>query len=178
MMCTSNWPSVHQTTSWRCPVITRRTTRHMVGRRGEAFSSCVVHYASSARGYQAVLVPPTVLTTFHRRHARTAIVFTHSAADLHWPELGVGLLKITWKKNSMQLHHQLLITCIDLLLHLSIPSCSLSLPDNTLCQRPGDQNPHTGADLLLSSLVSTALLIPSMNSTATRVSCSTSASGR
>ena len=62
--------------------------RDMVGRQGEAFSSRVLHYASSLHG-----------TKQYWQHQRSrllsmvdtlglpTIFFTHSAADLQWPEL-------------------------------------------------------------------------------------------
>ena len=67
----------------------------------------------------------------------------------------------------MLLHCQsLIITCIDLPLHISMTSPSSSLPGNTPCQRPWDQSQHAGADALSSSPVPTAPLIlpiPSMS---------------
>ena len=60
----------------------------MVGREGEAFSNRVLHYASSLRG--------TRQYWFKQRSRLIAMVdtlglptvfFTHSAADLQWPEL-------------------------------------------------------------------------------------------
>ena len=62
--------------------------RDMVGREGEAFSNRVVHYAASLRG--------TKQYWFRQRSRLIAMVdtlglptifFTHSAADLQWPEL-------------------------------------------------------------------------------------------
>ncbi len=62
--------------------------RDMVGRGGEAFSSRGLHYASSLRG--------TRQYWFQQRSRLIAMVdmlglptvfFTHSAADLQWPEL-------------------------------------------------------------------------------------------
>ena len=60
----------------------------MVGRQGEAFSSRVLHYASSLRGTKQY---------WQRQRSRLlsmvdtlglpTIFFTHSAADLQWPEL-------------------------------------------------------------------------------------------
>ena len=62
--------------------------RDMVGRQGEAFSSRVLHYASSLRGMKQY---------WQRQRSRLlsmvdtlglpTIFFTHSAADLQWPEL-------------------------------------------------------------------------------------------
>ena len=62
--------------------------RDMVGRQGEAFSNRVVHYASSLRGTKQY---------WYRQRSRLlamvdtlrlpTIFFTHSAADLQWPEL-------------------------------------------------------------------------------------------
>ena len=82
----------------------------------------------------------------------------------------------------MLLHSQLLIiTCVDLLFHLSIPSRSSTLLGSTPCRRPWDQSLPAGADVLLLSPVPTALLIlltPSTNSIAASLSCSTSASAR
>ena len=62
--------------------------RDMVGRKGEAFSNRVLHYAASLRG--------TKQYWFRQRSRLIAMVntlglptifFTHSAADLQWPEL-------------------------------------------------------------------------------------------
>ncbi len=62
--------------------------RDMVGREGEAFSNRVLHYASSLRG--------TRQYWFRQRSRLISMVdtlglptmfFTHSAADLQWPEL-------------------------------------------------------------------------------------------
>ena len=60
----------------------------MVGRQGEAFSSRVLHFASSLRGTKQY---------WQRQRSRLlsmvdtlglpTIFFTHSAADLQWPEL-------------------------------------------------------------------------------------------
>ena len=61
--------------------------RDMVGRQGEAFSSRVLHYASCLRGTKQY---------WQRQRSRLLsmvdtlglpTVFTHSAADLQWPEL-------------------------------------------------------------------------------------------
>ena len=62
--------------------------RDMVGRQGEAFSSRVLHYASSLRGTRQY---------WQRQRSRLlsmvdtlglpTIFFTHSGADLQWPEL-------------------------------------------------------------------------------------------
>ena len=62
--------------------------RDMVGRQGEAFSSRVLHYASSLRGTKQY---------WQRQRSRLlsmvdtlglpTVFFTHSAADLQWPEL-------------------------------------------------------------------------------------------
>ena len=62
--------------------------RDMVGRQGEAFSSRVLHFASSLRGTKQY---------WQRQRSRLlsmvdtlglpTIFFTHSAADLQWPEL-------------------------------------------------------------------------------------------
>ena len=47
---------------------------------------------------------------------------------------GSRAVEITWRKNSVLLHRQLLIiTCVDLLFHLSIPSRSLTLLGSTPC---------------------------------------------
>ena len=62
--------------------------RDMVGREGEAFSNCVLHYVTSLRG--------TRHYWFKQRSHLIAkvdtlglptVFFTHSAADLQWPEL-------------------------------------------------------------------------------------------
>ena len=62
--------------------------RDMVGREGQQFSNHVLHYAGSLRGTRQY---------WSRQHSRLiamvdtiglpTIFFTHSAADLHWPEL-------------------------------------------------------------------------------------------
>ena len=62
--------------------------RDMIGRQGEAFSNRVLHYASSLRGTKQY---------WQRQRSRLlsmvdtlglpTIFFTHSAADLQWPEL-------------------------------------------------------------------------------------------
>ena len=62
--------------------------RDMVGRQGEAFSNRVLHYASTLRGTKQY---------WYRQHSGLlsmvdtlglpTIFFTHSAADLQWPEL-------------------------------------------------------------------------------------------
>ena len=62
--------------------------RDMVGRQGEAFSTRVLHYASSLRGTKQY---------WQRQRSRLlsmvdtlglpTVFFTHSAADLQWPEL-------------------------------------------------------------------------------------------
>ena len=62
--------------------------RDMVGRQGEAFSSRVLHFASSLRGTKQY---------WQRQRSRLlsmvdtlglpTVFFTHSAADLQWPEL-------------------------------------------------------------------------------------------
>ena len=84
--------------------------------------------------------------------------------------MALVLSKITWRKNSVLLHRQLLIiTCIYLLINLSIPSHSSTLLGSTPCRRPWDQSLHAGADALLSSLIPTTLLIlltPTTNSIA------------
>ena len=64
--------------------------RDMVGRDGEAFSNRVLHYATSLRGTRQY---------WFRQHSRLiamvdtlglpTIFFTHSAADLQWPELAM-----------------------------------------------------------------------------------------
>ena len=62
--------------------------RDMVGRQGEAFSNRVLHYASSLRGtkqywYQQRSRLLSMVDTL----GLPTIFFTHSAADLQWPEL-------------------------------------------------------------------------------------------
>ena len=62
--------------------------RDMVGRQGEAFSNRVLHYASSLRGtkqywYQQRSRLLSMVDTLGLH----TIYFTHSAADLQWPEL-------------------------------------------------------------------------------------------
>ena len=62
--------------------------RDRVGRQGEAFSSRVLHYASSLRGTRQYwqLKRSQVLSMVDTLDLPT-IFFTHSAADLQWPEL-------------------------------------------------------------------------------------------
>ena len=61
--------------------------RDMVGREGEAFSNRVLHYAASLRGtkqywfrHRSRLI--SMLDTL----CLPTIFFTHSAADLQWPD--------------------------------------------------------------------------------------------
>ena len=69
--------------------------RDMVGREGEAFSNRVLHYAASLRG--------TRQYWFRQRSRLIAMVdtlglptvfFTHSAADLQWPELAASSVQM------------------------------------------------------------------------------------
>ncbi len=65
--------------------------RDMVGREGEAFSNCVLHYAASLRGMrQYWFRQRSRLIAMHGGPdtlGLPTVFFTHSAADLHWPEL-------------------------------------------------------------------------------------------
>ena len=62
--------------------------RDMVGRQGEAFSNCVLHYASSLRGTkQHWYCQRSQLLSMVDTLGLPTIFFTHSAADLQWPEL-------------------------------------------------------------------------------------------
>ena len=73
--------------------------RDMVGREGETFSNRVLHYASSLRGTKQY---------WYRQRSRLlsmvdtlglpTIFFTHSAADLQWPELA-HLICPAWRAN-------------------------------------------------------------------------------
>ena len=60
----------------------------VVGREGEAFSNRVLHYASSLRGTrQYWLKQRGRLISMVDTLGLPTIFFTHSAADLQWPEL-------------------------------------------------------------------------------------------
>ena len=62
--------------------------RDMVGREGEAFSNRVLHYASSLRGTkQYWFKQRNRLISMVDTLGLPTIFFTHSAADLQWPEL-------------------------------------------------------------------------------------------
>ena len=62
--------------------------RDMVGRQGEAFSSRVLHYASSLRGTKQYWQrQQSRLLSMVDTLGLPTIFFTHSAADLQWPEL-------------------------------------------------------------------------------------------
>ena len=62
--------------------------RDMVGRQGEAFSSRVLHYASSLRGTKQYWQHQwSRLLSMVDTLGLPTIFFTHSAADLQWPEL-------------------------------------------------------------------------------------------
>ena len=62
--------------------------RDMVGRQGEAFSNRVLHYASSLRGTkQHWQCQRSRLLSMVDTLGLPTIFFTHSAADLQWPEL-------------------------------------------------------------------------------------------
>ena len=62
--------------------------RDMVGRQGEAFSSRVMHYAASLRGTkQYWFRQRSRLISMVDTLGLPTIFFTHSAADLQWPEL-------------------------------------------------------------------------------------------
>ena len=60
--------------------------RDMVGRQGEAFSNRVLHYASSLHGTKQYRQRSRLLSMVDTLGLPT-IFFTHSAADLQWPEL-------------------------------------------------------------------------------------------
>ena len=60
----------------------------MVGREGEVFSNRVLHYASSLRGTQQYWFRQrSRLISMVDTLGLPTIFFTHSAADLQWPEL-------------------------------------------------------------------------------------------
>ena len=62
--------------------------RDMVGREGEAFSNRVLHYASSLRGTRQYWFKQRgQLISMVDTLGLPTIFFTHSAADLQWPEL-------------------------------------------------------------------------------------------
>ena len=62
--------------------------RDMVGRQGETFSNHVLHYASSLRGTKQYWYQQrSRLLSMMDSHGLPTIFFTHSAADLQWPEL-------------------------------------------------------------------------------------------
>ena len=62
--------------------------RQMVGAEGEIFSNRVLHYAASLRGTkQYWFRQRTRLISMVDTLGLPTIFFTHSAADLHWPEL-------------------------------------------------------------------------------------------
>ena len=57
----------------------------MVGRDGEAFSSRVLHYASTLRGTRQYWMKRLIAMV--DTLGLPTVFFTHSAADSHWPEL-------------------------------------------------------------------------------------------
>lgn len=60
----------------------------MVGREGEAFSNRVLHYAATLRGiHQYWFRQRSQLISMVDTLGLPIIFFTHSAADLQWPEL-------------------------------------------------------------------------------------------
>ena len=62
--------------------------RDMVGREGEAYSNCVLHYVASLQGTrQYWFKQRSRLITMVDTLGLPTIFFTHSAADLQWPEL-------------------------------------------------------------------------------------------
>ena len=62
--------------------------RDMVGREGEAFSNRVLHYASSLRGTRQFWFKQRArLIAMVDTLGLPTVFFTHSAADLQWPEL-------------------------------------------------------------------------------------------
>ena len=62
--------------------------RDMVGREGDAFSSHVLHYASTLRGTrQYWMKQRSRLIAMVDTLGLPTVFFTHSAVDLHWPEL-------------------------------------------------------------------------------------------
>lgn len=62
--------------------------RDMVGREGEALSNRVLHYASSLRGTRQYWFKQRChLISMVETLGLPTIFFTHSAADLQWPEL-------------------------------------------------------------------------------------------
>ena len=70
------------------PQLSLDELRDMVGRQGDAFSKRVVHYASSLRGTkQYWFRQRSRLLSMVDTLGLPTIFFTHSAADLQWPEL-------------------------------------------------------------------------------------------
>ena len=62
--------------------------RDMVGHQGEAFSNRVLHYATSLRGTrQYWMKQRSRLISMVNTLGLPTVFFTHSAADLQWPEL-------------------------------------------------------------------------------------------
>ena len=62
--------------------------RDMVGREGEAFSNCVLHYAASLRGTRPYWFKQrSRLISMVDTIGLPTVFFTHSAADHQWPEL-------------------------------------------------------------------------------------------
>jgi len=68
--------------------LTVEELRDMVGREGEIFSSRVLHYATSLRGTrQYWFKQRSQLIAMIDTLGLPTVFITHSAADLHWPEL-------------------------------------------------------------------------------------------
>ena len=62
--------------------------RDMIGRLGKNFANCVLHYASSLRGTkQYWFQQRSRLISMVDTLGMPTVFFTHSAADLQWPEL-------------------------------------------------------------------------------------------
>ena len=62
--------------------------RDMVGNGSDAFSNKVLHFRGQSSWNSSILVKAEELFNSNGQHSWTStIFFTHSAADLQWPEL-------------------------------------------------------------------------------------------
>ena len=69
-------------------IISIEELRDMVGREGESFSNCILHFAASLRGTQQYwLRQRSRLVAMVDNLGMPTIFFTHSAADFQWPKL-------------------------------------------------------------------------------------------
>ena len=87
LACTANRPDLHSPKTGNAQM-SLDELQGMVGQEGEAFSNCVLHYAVTMHGTkqywfrQRNWLIPMVDTI-----SLPTIFFTHSAANLQWPEL-------------------------------------------------------------------------------------------